>query len=161
MCFHRYSQSFLFPIFHKKIEDEDSLLVPVFKWVSSTKVLAPQPTPLIHFNTLGCITQEFLKIIDKSWQADMKTNKHKVNGQVEWFGIIDKKKCRLQNIGQIKRFMLKKVKNRVSMIRKDVRPVADPPCVNNLEPCVEKHLKGRANFVKKKRKTHQGNNFNQ
>ena len=52
-------------------------------------------------------------------------------------------------IGQIKRFMLKKVKNRVSMIRKDVRPVADPPCVNNLEPCVEKHLEGRANFVKK------------
>ena len=47
--------------------------------------------------------------------------------------------------------MLKKVKNRVSMIRKDVRPVADPPCVNNLEPCVEKHLEGRANFVKKKR----------
>ena len=44
-----------------------------------------------------------------------------------------------------------KVKNRVSMIRKDVRPVADPPCVNNLEPCVEKHLEGRANFVKKKR----------
>ena len=78
-----YSQSFLFPIFHKKIEDEDSLLVPVFKWVSSTKVLAPQPTPLIHFNTLGCITQDFLKIIDKSWQADMKTNKHKVNVQVE------------------------------------------------------------------------------
>ena len=90
VCFHRYSQSFLFPIFHKKIEDEDSLLVPVFKWVSSTKVLAPQSTPLIHFNTLGCITQDFL-IIDKSWQADMKTNKHKVNGQVEWFGIIDKK----------------------------------------------------------------------
>ena len=46
--------------------------------------------------------------------------------------------------------MLKKVKNRVSMVRKDVRPVADPPCVNNLEPCVEKHLEGRANFVKKK-----------
>ena len=42
-----------------------------------------------------------------------------------------------------------KVKNRVSMIRKDVRPVADPPCVNNLEPCVEKHLEGRANFKKK------------
>ena len=91
VCFHRYSQSFLFPIFHKKIEDEDSLLVLVFKWVSSTNVLAPQPTPLIHFNTLGCITQEFLKIIDKSWQADMKTNKYKVNGQVESFGIIDKK----------------------------------------------------------------------
>ena len=46
--------------------------------------------------------------------------------------------------------MLKKVKNRVSMIRKDVGPVADPPCVNNLEPCVEKHLEGRANFVQKK-----------
>ena len=91
VCFHRYSQSFLFPIFHKKIEDEDSLLVPVFKWVSSTNVLAPQPTPLIHFNTLGCITQEFLKIIDKSWQADMKTNKYKVNDQAEWFGFIDKK----------------------------------------------------------------------
>ena len=52
-------------------------------------------------------------------------------------------------IGQIKRLMLKKVKNRLSMIRKDVRPVADPPCVNNLEPCVEKHLEGRSNFVKK------------
>ena len=51
-------------------------------------------------------------------------------------------------IGQIKR-MLKKVKNRLSMIRKDIRPVADPPCVNNLEPCVEKHLEGRSNFVKK------------
>ena len=87
MCFHRYSQSFLFPIFHKKIEDEDSLLVPVFKWVSLTNVLAR----LIHFNTLGCITQEFLKIIDKSWQADMKANIYKVKDQVEWFGIIDKK----------------------------------------------------------------------
>ena len=92
MCFHRYSQSFFFPIFHKKIEDEDSLLVPVFKWVSSTNVLAPQPTRLIHFNTLGCITQEFLKIIDKSWQADMKANIYKVKDQVELFGIIDKKK---------------------------------------------------------------------
>ena len=147
MCFQRYSQSFLFPIFHKKIEDEDSLLVPVFEWVSSTNVLAPQPTRLIHFNTLGSITQEFQKIIDKSWQADMKANIYKVKDQVEWFGIIDKKMETSKDwIGQIKRFMLKKVKNRVSMIRKDVRPVADPPCVNNLEPCVEKHLEGRANF---------------
>ena len=96
MCFHRYFQSFLFPIFHKKIEDVDSLLVHVFKWVSSTNVLEPQLTPIIH--TLGCITQEFLKIIDKSWQADMKANIYKVKDQVEWFGIIDNKK-KLQKIG--------------------------------------------------------------
>ena len=154
MCFHRYSQSLLFSIFPKKIEDEDSLLVPVFEWVSSTNVLAPQPTRLIHFNTLGCITQEFLKIIDKSWQADMKANIYKVKDQVEWFGIIDKKNSK-DWIGQIKRFMLKKFKNRVSMIRKDVRPVADPPCVNNLEPCVEKHLEGRSKFVKKENSSRQ------